>query len=39
LEPGPKVGEILRTLQQKVLKQPELNQRPLLLELLSQHEL
>ena len=39
LQPGPMVGKILKTLQQKVLKQPELNQRPLLLELLSQHKL
>jgi tRNA nucleotidyltransferase (CCA-adding enzyme) len=37
LTPGPRVGQILRSLHQKVLKQPELNQRDILLELLDQH--
>jgi hypothetical protein len=38
IPPGPEVGQILKSLHRKVLKQPELNQRSTLLAILSQHE-
>jgi tRNA nucleotidyltransferase (CCA-adding enzyme) len=38
LQPGPEVGKVLKSLRQKVLRQPELNERSLLVELLRQHD-
>jgi tRNA nucleotidyltransferase (CCA-adding enzyme) len=38
LQPGPAVGKILKSIQQKVLKQPELNEKLLLMALLKQHD-
>lgn len=38
LPPGPEVGQVLKSLQRKVLKRPELNQRSTLLAMLSQNE-